>query len=208
MPSRAYEFLIASNINTVAVMARISNDEQTVIDKWAKKYMDGATIGSETFKSTDDEDVTDAYFVSTWEDCVASRKASQATALASLPAAGHGVAAPSAATPTSASILAPPSKVPKELAQGRWAGQIAKYDNIQLAGANRSFPAEIIMGAEVTLARMLYEHEVSRHYTPIKLGEIIGLRSMNKDGNLNTYSEQKKDNILGIHLTSGGFAVQ
>lgn len=33
MPTRAYEFLTANNINTVAVMSRIANDEQTVIDK-------------------------------------------------------------------------------------------------------------------------------------------------------------------------------
>jgi hypothetical protein len=74
MPNRAIEFLLASNINTIAVMARIANDENTVMSKWAKKYIDGTTIGLETYKSTDDDDVTNAYFVAAWEDCVASRK--------------------------------------------------------------------------------------------------------------------------------------
>ena len=118
MPTRAYEFLTANNINTVAVMSRIANDEQTVIDKWAKKYIDGATIGSETFKSTDDADVTNAYFIATWEDCVASRKASQATALASIPTAGHGASTASTSSPTPSSILAPPTTI-KDVGQAR-----------------------------------------------------------------------------------------
>ena len=208
MPNRAIELLMASNINTIAVMARIANDENTVLSKWAKKYIDGTTIGLETYKSTDDDDVTNAYFVAAWEDCVASRKATQAAASATITTAGHGVPSASVGAPAASSILSQPSKVPKELGQGRWSGQIAKYESIQLAGANRVFPAELIMGAEATLARMLYEHETSSHYTPVKLGEIIGNRCMNKDGKLNTFAEKTKDKVLGIHVSSGGFALQ
>jgi hypothetical protein len=70
------------------------------------------------------------------------------------------------------------------------------------------FPGELIMGAEATLAIMLYEHETSSHYTPVKLGEIIGNRCMNKDGKLNTFAEKTKDKVLGIHVSSGGFVLQ
>ena len=64
------------------------------------------------------------------------------------------------------------------------------------------------MGAEATLARMLYEHETSSHYTPVKLGEIMGNRCMDKDGKRNTFAEKTKDKVLGIHVSSGGFALQ
>ena len=104
MPNRAIEFLLASSINTIAVMARIANDENAVMAKWAKNYIDGTTIGSETLKSADDDDVTNAYFVAAWEDCVASRRATQAAASTTLITAGHGAPSASAGAPAASSI--------------------------------------------------------------------------------------------------------
>ena len=48
------------------------------------------------------------------------------------------------------------------------------------------------------MRRMLHERLVTNCFTPVKLGEIIGRRSLRKDGKVNEYAVTKHDKVLGI----------
>ena len=56
----------------------------------------------------------------------------------------------------------------------------------QLNGVDRLFPSEILLGAEAVLARLLHEHTSSKHYTPLKLGEVLQARAYTASGQVNT----------------------
>ena len=90
-------------------------------------------------------------------------------------------------------------KVPKTLPAGVWSKQVTKYNSEQLRGRDRSFPEELLLGAEVVLARMWHEHHVSKMYTPTLLGEILSKRSFTATGEVNMLAKNpRKSNVLTI----------
>jgi hypothetical protein len=76
-------------------------------------------------------------------------------------------------------------KVPTQLPPGVWTAQVQRYNNIPAGGHDRSFPCNMLVGAEKVLARVHHEHVTSKNYTPLALGEIISQRAYTADGDIN-----------------------
>ena len=107
-------------------------------------------------------------------------------------------ATPGAGTPAVTSATAA-DKIPKTLPAGVWSQQVNKFNAEKLRGRDRSFPEEMLLGAEVVLARMWHEHHVTKMYTPTSLGEILAKRSFTATGEVNMLAKNpKKSNVLTI----------
>ncbi|CAE7838599.1 unnamed protein product, partial [Symbiodinium necroappetens] len=91
----------------------------------------------------------------------------QATTAAA-PAAGH--------TPTGAATAAHiPDRPPKTFAA--WTQQVTAYEEKLFDGKRRTFPVQELLGTEEVLARMWFEHTVTKMYTPVTLGEVLCRRT-------------------------------
>ena len=80
--------------------------------------------------------------------------------------------APSPAT-SSTTTPADAAKPPKSLPKGYWAQVVKDFETEKVAGVNRVFPVNLLVGAEEILSRMVHEKTVSGLYSPVKLGEVI-----------------------------------
>ena len=69
---------------------------------------------------------------------------------------------------------------------------VKAYNAIQLNGRDRSFPVAELLGSECVVARMWHEHNVSKLYTPVGLGEIIQRRSFTASGDVNPLAKSSK----------------
>jgi hypothetical protein len=110
--------------------------------------------------------------------------------------------------PATAAAAADPTKIPKTLAIGVWTTQIAAYETVQLAGSNRQFPVNMILGAETTLARMLHEKTVTQLFTAPKLGEVIGARLYTATGQVNTMSVNKSKTSGKLQFSNGDLEIK
>ena len=76
----------------------------------------------------------------------------------------------------------------------------------------RTFPQEVLLGAEATLAKMLHELLVTRIFNPVPLGEILQSRAFTATGQVNPWlAKSKNTKALGITAEPGGgfeFAVE
>ena len=97
---------------------------------------------------------------------------------------------PSSQTPAVSltSATTDPPKAPKQRPKGYWAKRIKEYEPAQIEGRSRSFPVHLLVGAEETLARMVYENESSRLFSPVKLGEIISARNFTPSRQVNPWA--------------------
>ncbi|CAE7890612.1 unnamed protein product, partial [Symbiodinium necroappetens] len=68
-----------------------------------------------------------------------------------------------------------PDRPPKTFSA--WNQQVKAYEDRLLDGKRRTFPVQELLGAEEILARMWFEHTVSKMYTPVTLGEIVSRRT-------------------------------
>lgn len=93
-------------------------------------------------------------------------------------------------------------KVPKKLGQGVWLKQISLYEEAQ--SPPRPFPQKLIAGADEVLARMLWEHETSKVYSELELGEIIGVRMYDSCGQVNRYRNKNKGKDILAFRSAGG----
>ena len=177
------EYLIAKKIRTVPVLAFLAENEIELNDRLINQFVTGVTIGDTEYKSTDDPDVTRAGLIALWTYC--RREVHVVPAPASM---GMQAAVGPVASATS-------SKPPTCLANGIWAPQIAKYEN---ANAGRKFPSILLVGAEGVLARVLFEIQTSKLFTPIRLGEIISCRSFTVVGKVNPLAIKVNDKMLGL----------
>ena len=75
---------------------------------------------------------------------------------------------------------------------GAWAQLLQNYNKAQLHGEDRCFPQHEIIGSEATLARMFHEHQTTKMYSPIMLGEIVQKRSFTASGDVNSLSAKAK----------------
>ena len=64
------------------------------------------------------------------------------------------------------------------------------------------------MGAERTIARMVYELKTSRCFTPLKLGEIIGKRAFSADGAPNRIALAQANTSTGMRIAMDGTFTQ
>ena len=93
-------------------------------------------------------------------------------------------------------------RAPKKLGQGIWQKQIAMYEEAQ--SPPRLFPQKMIAGADEVLAQMLWEHETSKVYSELGLGEVIAVRMYDSCGHVNKYRNKNKGrDILGFKDVGG-----
>ena len=116
--------------------------------------------------------------------------------------------APAASVPSmSTAASSDVGKAPKTLPKNYWADMVADYESVKINGENRKFPAHLLLGAEEVLARMVHEHQTSKIFTPVRLGEIIAVRNFTTTGQVNPGSknEDKPERVL---LEAGRFVRQ
>lgn len=76
---------------------------------------------------------------------------------------------------------------------------ISGCSELKAKEVRRQFPVAELLGSECVLARMWHEHNVSKQYTPISLGEIIQRRSFTASGEVNPLVKSaKKSTALSL----------
>ena len=100
-----------------------------------------------------------------------------ATAPSTLPA--------STTAPSSSTAASDPTKPPKSLPKGYWAQVVKDFEAEKVAGVNRVFPVNLLVGAEEVLARLVFEKTVSGRYFSGKLGEVMSFRHFTPSGQVN-----------------------
>jgi hypothetical protein len=112
---------------------------------------------------------------------------------------------PSQAAPNNAAASAAnTSNSPKSLPRSVWTTQIKKWEDKQ-GTSGRRFPQEQILGAESILARLRHEHNETKQYTALHLGELLPAQSFTVTGDVNNLATKTKDANLKI---VGGDLVQ
>ena len=181
------EYLESRSIKTSATLALLASDEesldrtlvQPLFQGWAKA--DGTTLTV----PENEKPIAKAMLLHMWQ---LARQAWNKTLAATTPQAPMN---PPTTPATSASTPTSDDKVPKTLAPGRWTQLINAYQSQQIGGMDRIFPVQELLGTEPVLARILHEHEVSKLYSPVLLGELMSMRTFLPTGEPNPLS--KKD---------------
>ena len=83
-------------------------------------------------------------------------------------------------------------KIPKTLPPGVYNELIEQYNKVSIHGHRRAFPEKQLLGAEKIIARMWYEHNKSKCYTAVTLGELLQHRHFTATGNINNRVSDKK----------------
>ena len=188
------EYLELRGIKTPATLALLSKDEegldrtliQPLLQGWQRE--DGTTISiSET-----DKPIAKATIIHMWMMAKQSWEQAQLAAKPKPP--------PSAAAPTGSTGAAQEDKVPKALAPGRWSSLIQEYQGQQIGGQDRVFPVQELLGAEHIITRVLHEHEVSKTYTPVLLGELVSTRTFQANGEPNPLAKRDRS-VTKLTLT-------
>jgi len=196
-------YLAARGIERVNVMALVASNPQdllrAILDPWIAGYNQGPVTHRLTAPA-EDVVVLSATVEALWMYCKDLREqALLRTPPPSQSAAGAGALA-LLNTPASAV-----TKTPKKLPDGLWSKQIQKYQSVLVDGIPRTFPEKVLLGAEAPLARLWHEHTVSKEYTPLKLGEIMTLRSFTVIGDINPIAaERSTKKVKKMGLTEDG----
>ena len=119
-------------------------------------------------------------------------------------------AAPASAPPSGAhaatSASEAPEKVPKVLPKNYyWSEYVKEFESTTLLGRNRVYPAHLLLGAEEVLSRMVHQHQSSKQYTPVRLGEIISLRHFTPSKSANPFAPKDDSKTRLILDESGTF---
>ena len=81
------------------------------------------------------------------------------------------------------------------------------YNAKLLDGKRRAFQTQLLLGAEEILARLHHEHQKSKVYTPLGLGEILSRRTFAADGTTNPLAQQPAQNaahgVQALRLDKG-----
>ena len=178
------DYLTARGVRTVPTLAFIAKTEEELDRHLIQPLFAGDTQGTQRFEVPNQEQpIIQAIMLHMWNTC------KQLWATHSTPPPSS---TPTAATTPSASTAKPEEKVPKQLPTGVWSTLLQAYNKAQLHGVDRSFPQHEILGAEVILAKMWHEHQTSRMYSPVLLGDIIQRRSFTASGDINPLSAKAK----------------
>ena len=185
VPQPANEYFQARGIALPSTLAFIANEETELASKVIDRLVAGHTIQGKLRKYDQDADVLRATVLVAWH---LSRRASAAY----LPPPPSLSPPPGLPPPTTTSKTKPPNS----LEAGVWARQIKKYNDQLVDNMVRKFPETQILGAEAILARLLFELQVSRLFTPLRLGEILTARSFTSTGEANRLAQDRKDRVL------------
>ena len=157
---------------------------------------EGVTIKTIVYKFTPDDNpgVVKAQLACLWD-----KRKQEATRIAEAPKPKSE--APATASAPSAPVFDPnKNKPPKFLAPGVWQDRIDAYETEWQN--KRNFPYKMLVGAEEILARLIWEKDTSKIFTPLKLGEVIAARSYNSCGNINHWASEKSTKEV-LQLTKG-----
>lgn len=191
------EYLDARGIKAVATLALMAEDEASVVRNLVQPLLNGYQKGAVSLQvEAAEHPITKAVLVHMWSEATLWWQSRQAVAAGS-PAAPGSSTSPTPPASTTTAITS--DKVPKTLPPQVWSQLVSAYNNITLAGKPRKFPEMELIGAESVLARMYYEHTVTKHYTPVELGEILTKRSFQASGEVNPLS-QKRDKTTVLSL--------
>ena len=191
VPDEAKDYLLARGITTPAILALCGNDAAEFGDLITDKFIAGCKIKGVDLKFSGDpldQVVLRATMQVAYEACKTQQQMALSATMLSL--------APPASTATAASgttISTTTTKIPTTLPTGVWAAAVQKWNKIQTGGIDRSFPCNILIGAEKVLARIHHEITVSRVFTPVLLGEIMTTRAYTSTGQINIMAQKKPD---------------
>ena len=76
----------------------------------------------------------------------------------------------------------PLGKTKTALLPGEFRERVLKWEALWPTAQPRRFPQELLLGADLILARILHEDLVSKQYSPTGLGEILQLRGLTATG--------------------------
>lgn len=179
------DYLRCRGIMTVGTLALIAADEPTFRSTLIDPLMSGWRSGTTTINLAEAEKpIATAMLLHMWGVCkrhwadsMVSHRASTTTT-------------PSTSTPAAKSTA--DDKPPRTLPPGVWGTLVNSYNKVQLDGRDRAFPTQIVLGAEGVLARLYHEHNHSKLYTPLLLGEVLQHRSFQSSGEVNPLAKQNK----------------
>ena len=183
----------ARGIKAVATLALIAASEDDFNKMLVEPLLAGWKLpeGDVIRLPPDEHPIAKAIMTHMW---MLAKQSWQSSIMAATPATVPSTSAPLAGSTSSAT-----EKVPKTLPAGAWQTLVRAYNTTQLHGRDRSFPVEELLGAECVLARMHHEHNVSKSYTPIGLGEIVQRRSFTAAGEVNPLVKNvKKSTSLSL----------
>ena len=100
-------------------------------------------------------------------------------------------------------------RMPKELPEGVWSFYVTAYESKQFDNKDREFPTNLILGADAVILRSWYQHEYSKMYVPIYLGEVLQHRLFTAYGQLNKANKHnhKADSEFALALDATGQAL-
>ena len=150
------DFLRARGIPSLTSLATIAKTSAE-IDMITSQFLGDTSINDSLHRCNKDEEATTAVMRTSWEK---ARARCPETHTATDPA------------PLSFAENRDTSTVPIRIPSRLWDQQIRRYNNITIAGRDRTFPEAMLAGADKVLARVHHEHTVSKQYTPVGLGEI------------------------------------
>ena len=168
------QYLAAKKISATPTLALIAKNAEDFTTMIVAPFLAGVNIDGRDHKAeAGDEPVATAImlhlFVEArrqWDIFSQAPTAPQppaTTAAAAPPAAGH--------TPTGAATAAHiPARPPKTFAA--WTQQVTAYEEKLFDEKRRTFPVQELLGAEEVLARMWFEHTVTKMHTPATRGPL------------------------------------
>ena len=164
---------------------------------WCDKFKTEVKFGTHKIGPIDGDhlDALKASLVATHK---AINKSIHNSSPGSSPAAPAPTAAPAATNPKDTD-----DKIPKTLPPGVYNELIEQYNKVTIHGTRRVFPEKQLLGAEKIIARMWHEHNKSKCYTAVTLGELLQHRHFTATGNINNrISDKKHETILTIDSES------
>ena len=189
-------YLVALGIKHVNTMAAIALTHDELESRVISPFLAGwADATGAEHKCAGLHPVCRATFKVTWESCCDIRRQARSAILATtFPQTQYAHQ-----NGTQSQTCQPDSRIPTALDAGVWLTQIRQYEKSY--SPERSFPQQLLIGAEKILARMMHEHLSSKQYTILQLGEILQNRHVNRVGTINILAIKDKDKSL--HIENG-----
>ena len=185
------DYLLARGVRTAATLALIASDMDHLQKVLIKPLIDGWKVSdTEVIRiSSSEAPIAAAVMQHMWSTCRNAWAAQQA-AHATMSAPTLPTSTPP--SPGGGSSGSSEEKPPKQLPAGTWTKLLAAYESQQLGGRNRVFPAHELLGAETVLARLWWEHEKTKMYSAIGLGELLQVRTLLPSGEINPLAKKEK----------------
>ena len=192
-------YLAAKKISTTPTLALIAKNAEDFTTMIVAPFLAGVTIDGQEHKAeAGDEPVATAIMIHLFVEARRQWDIFSQAPTAPPPTTVAPAAAQTAAgnTPTSPAVAAHiPDRPPKTFAA--WTQQVTAYEEKLFDGKRRTFPVQELLGAEEVLARMWFEHTVTKMYTPVTLGEILCRRTWTPGRMLNRLAADRAAKSAG-----------